>query len=134
MKCQTFCSLFADRKLCCLHDQLSSKEIQSVLRLLENVGSPSVDCFRILTLQLHEGLERAVSNMIYLNVLMKTCNDLKCTTEIEEHMIKIFFLILFIWTESSFYNESYVGSLISQYYLQLDRELNTIIRILYYII
>ncbi|XP_067203021.1 dynein axonemal heavy chain 2-like [Linepithema humile] len=106
------------RKLYCLHDQLSSKEIQLILRLLENVCSPSIDFFQILTLQLHEGLERAVSNVTYLNVLMKACNDLKYAIKIEEHMIKIFFLILFIWTESSFYKKSYKRRLVSRIYFR----------------
>nr|XP_012234892.1 PREDICTED: dynein heavy chain 2, axonemal-like [Linepithema humile] len=77
------------RKLYCLHDQLSSKEIQLILRLLENVCSPSIDFFQILTLQLHEGLERAVSNVTYLNVLMKACNDLKYAIKIEEQVTSI---------------------------------------------
>ncbi|XP_029169334.1 dynein heavy chain 2, axonemal isoform X2 [Nylanderia fulva] len=92
--------------LCCLHDQLSSKEIQSILRLLENVRSPSVDSFQLLTLQLHQGLEQAASNIAYLNVLSEACNDLKCPNEIEEPITKILLLILFIWTESPFYNIS----------------------------
>lgn len=92
--------------LCCLHDQLSNLEIQSILHLLENVCSPSVDSFQLLTLQLREGLEQAASNIIYLNILSETCNDLKCPEEIEKPVMKILFLILFIWTESPFYNMS----------------------------
>ncbi|XP_032673642.1 dynein heavy chain 2, axonemal isoform X2 [Odontomachus brunneus] len=90
--------------LCCLHDQLSNEEIQSILRLLENVCSPSVDSFHLLTVQLHEGLEQAASIVTYLKVLSDACNDLKCPDEIEEPVTKIMLLILFIWTESSFYN------------------------------
>lgn len=90
-----------------MHDQLSSEEIQSILCLLENVHSPSVDSFQLLTIQLHEGLEQAASNVAYLNVLSKACNDLKCPNEIEAPMTKILLLILFIWTESPFYNTSH---------------------------
>ncbi|XP_011874784.1 PREDICTED: dynein-1-beta heavy chain, flagellar inner arm I1 complex isoform X2 [Vollenhovia emeryi] len=92
--------------LCCLHDQLSSTEIRSILHLLKNVCSPSVDSFQLLTLQLREELEQAASNITYLNVLSEACNNLKCPGEIEEPVMKILFLILFIWTESSFYNLS----------------------------
>ncbi|XP_025267061.1 dynein heavy chain 2, axonemal-like [Camponotus floridanus] len=93
--------------LCCLHNQLLSEEIQSILRLLENVHSPSVDSFQLLTLQLHERLEQAGSNVTYLNILSDACNDLKCPIEIEEPVTKILLLILFIWTESPFYNISH---------------------------
>ncbi|KAL6420158.1 hypothetical protein ACFW04_014096 [Cataglyphis niger] len=93
--------------LCFLHDQLSSEEIQSILRLLENVHSPSVDSFQHLILQLHEGLEQAASNVEYLKVLSEACNDLKCPNEIEESITKILLLILFIWTECPFYNISH---------------------------
>lgn len=95
--------------LSCLHDQLSSMEIQSILRHLKNVRSPSVDFFQLLTLQLREGLKQAASNITYLNVLSEACNDLTCPDgpdEMEKPMMKILFLILFIWTESSFYNMS----------------------------
>lgn len=99
--------LFADFNLCCLHDQLSSMEIQSILHMLENVCSPSVDSFQLLTLLLHKELQQAASNITYLNVLSEACNNLKCPGEIEKPMMRILFLILFIWTESSFYNLSY---------------------------
>ncbi|XP_014474609.1 PREDICTED: dynein heavy chain 2, axonemal [Dinoponera quadriceps] len=92
--------------LCCLHDQLSHEETQTILRLLENVRSPSVDSFHHLTVQLHEGLEQAASNVTYLKVLSDACNDLKCPDEVEEPVTKVMLLILFIWTESSFYNTS----------------------------
>lgn len=98
---------FADYDLCCLHDQLSNQEIQSILRLLANVHSPSVDSFHLLTVQLHEGLERAASNVTYLNTVSEACNKLRCPDEVEAPMMKILMLILFIWVESPFYNISY---------------------------
>ncbi|KAL0112939.1 hypothetical protein PUN28_012292 [Cardiocondyla obscurior] len=90
--------------LCCLHDQLSSVEIQSILRLLENVCSPSVHAFQFLTLKLREELEQAASNITYLKVLSEACDNLKCLDDVEGATKKIFFIILFIWTESPFYN------------------------------
>ncbi|XP_025073207.1 dynein-1-beta heavy chain, flagellar inner arm I1 complex-like, partial [Pogonomyrmex barbatus] len=90
----------------CLYDQVSNTKIQSILHLLENAYSPSVDSLRLLILQLHEGLEQAASNITYLNVLSEACNDLKCPDEIEKPVTRILFLILFIWTESPFYNIS----------------------------
>ncbi|XP_024873902.1 dynein-1-beta heavy chain, flagellar inner arm I1 complex-like isoform X2 [Temnothorax curvispinosus] len=82
-------------------------EIRSIVHLLENVCSPSVDSFQLLTLQLRKGVEQAASNITYLNILSEACNNLKCPSEIEEKpMMKILFLILFIWTESPFYNMS----------------------------
>ncbi|XP_077278026.1 uncharacterized protein LOC143906094 isoform X2 [Temnothorax americanus] len=92
--------------LCCLHHQLSSMEIRAIVHLLENVRSPSVDSFQLLTFQLCKGLEQAASNITYLNILSEACNNLKCPSEIEKPMMKILFLILFIWTESPFYNAS----------------------------
>ncbi|XP_018363273.1 PREDICTED: dynein-1-beta heavy chain, flagellar inner arm I1 complex-like [Trachymyrmex cornetzi] len=92
--------------LCCLHDQLSNMEIQSMLHLLENVCSPSVDSFQLLTLQLCESLKQAASNIMYLNILSEACKNLKCPSEIEKPIMKILLLILFIWTESPFYNMS----------------------------
>ncbi|KAG5320215.1 RBBP5 protein, partial [Pseudoatta argentina] len=90
----------------CLHDQLSNMKIQSILHLLENVCSPSIDSFQLLTLQLCESLEQAASNVMYLNILSEACKNLKCPNEIEKPIMKILLLILFIWTESSFYNMS----------------------------
>ncbi|XP_012061757.1 PREDICTED: dynein-1-beta heavy chain, flagellar inner arm I1 complex-like [Atta cephalotes] len=90
----------------CLHDQLSNMEIQSILHLLENVCSPSIDSFQFLTLQLCESLEQAASNIMYLNILSEACKNLKCPSEIEKPIMKILLLILFIWTESPFYNMS----------------------------
>ncbi|XP_036148975.1 dynein-1-beta heavy chain, flagellar inner arm I1 complex isoform X2 [Monomorium pharaonis] len=92
--------------LSCLHDQLSNMEVQSILHVLANIRSPSVDSFQFLTLKLHEGLKQAASNIMYLNILSDACNNLKCPDEMEEPMMKILFLILFIWTESPFYNIS----------------------------
>ncbi|XP_011064281.1 PREDICTED: dynein-1-beta heavy chain, flagellar inner arm I1 complex [Acromyrmex echinatior] len=90
----------------CLHDQLSNMKIQSILHLLENVCSPSIDSFQLLTLQLCESLEQAASNIMYLNILSEACKNLKCPNEIEKPIMKILLLILFIWTESPFYNMS----------------------------
>ncbi|XP_018394577.1 PREDICTED: dynein-1-beta heavy chain, flagellar inner arm I1 complex-like [Cyphomyrmex costatus] len=92
--------------LSCLHDQLSNMEVQSILHLLENICSPSVDSFQLLTLQLRESLEQAASNIMYLNILSEACENLKCPNEIEKPIMKILLLILFIWTESPFYNVS----------------------------
>lgn len=103
-----------------MHNQLSSEEIQSILHLLENVHSPSVDSFHFLTLQLHERLEQAGSNVTYLNILSDACNDLKCPIEIEEPITKILLLILFVWTESPFYNISYVFSISLNYLILLN--------------
>lgn len=101
---------FLDFNLCSLRDQLLNQGIQSILRFLERVRSSSVDSFHHLTLQLHQGLEQAASNMTYLNILSEACYDLKCPDEFEAPVTKILLLILFIWTESPFYNISYVLS------------------------
>lgn len=87
--------------------------------MLEDVRSPSVDSFQLLTLLLREGLQQAASNITYLNVLSEACDNLKCPDEIEKPMMKILFLILFIWTESPFYNLSYSFlSLFNKYHIK----------------
>jgi len=91
----------------CLHKQLFNREIQFILRLLENTHSPSVNSFQRLMLQLDKQLEQAKSNVTYLNVLWEICNDLNYPNKVEESMTKILFLTLFIWMESSFYDTSY---------------------------
>ncbi|XP_018308876.1 dynein-1-beta heavy chain, flagellar inner arm I1 complex [Mycetomoellerius zeteki] len=62
--------------------------------------------FQLLKLQLCENLEQASSNIMYLNILSEACKNLKCPGEIEKPIMKILLLILFIWTESPFYNMS----------------------------
>ncbi|XP_020290402.1 dynein heavy chain 2, axonemal [Pseudomyrmex gracilis] len=92
--------------LCCLLDQFSNRKVESILRFLENIRSPTSDSLRHLTLQLNKGINQATSNVTYLRILSEACNDLKCPDEIEEPITRILLLILFIWTESPFYNIS----------------------------
>jgi hypothetical protein len=91
----------------CLHNQFFNRELQFILRLLENTHSPSMDSFQRLMLQVDKQLEQAKSNVTYLNILWEICNDLNDPNKIEESMTKILFLTLFIWMESSFYDTSY---------------------------
>lgn len=74
---------------------------------MEDIRSPTMDSLRHLTLQLNEGINQATSNVTYLRILSEACNDLNCPDEIEEPITRILLLILFIWTESPFYNISY---------------------------
>ncbi|KAK2589020.1 hypothetical protein KPH14_001863 [Odynerus spinipes] len=88
-----------------LNHQLSNQsEIKTIIKLLRNINSSSIESFPILIAKVQAALVESSSNVIYLNILSEYCRNLCISDEIESHITKILLLILFIWMESPFYN------------------------------
>ncbi|XP_043279409.1 dynein-1-beta heavy chain, flagellar inner arm I1 complex isoform X2 [Venturia canescens] len=87
----------------CIHDQLTNKNIMSIVRKLEDEKSASIKQFNPLLRQVHQKLEEAASNITYLSVFDKFKDHFEIPEGVEEYATRIILLIKFIGTESPFY-------------------------------
>nr|XP_033195881.1 dynein-1-beta heavy chain, flagellar inner arm I1 complex-like [Bombus vancouverensis nearcticus] len=84
--------------------QLLNTEVRLIIDILKNLHSPSASELEKLTIHIDARLEEASSNLMYLNILLRFCKNLNIPEDVENSVTEALLLILFIWTESSFYS------------------------------
>ncbi|XP_034171675.2 uncharacterized protein LOC117600394 [Osmia lignaria lignaria] len=87
-----------------LRDQLLNPEVRFIIELLNDLRSPMASKFEELTKHVDAKLKETSSNLMYLNILNNFCKDLNIPEDAENSVTEALLLILFIWTESSFYS------------------------------
>lgn len=93
-----------DSNLNHLCTQLLNTEVRLIIDILKNLHSPSASELEKLTIHIDARLEEASSNLMYLNILLRFCKNLNIPEDVENFVTEALLLILFIWTESSFYS------------------------------
>lgn len=87
-----------------LNTQLLNTEVRLIVDILKNLHSPSANELEKTTVYIDTGLKEASSNLMYLNILLRFCKNLKVPEDVENSVTEALLLILFIWTESPFYS------------------------------
>ncbi|XP_076176058.1 uncharacterized protein LOC143151119 isoform X3 [Ptiloglossa arizonensis] len=89
-----------------LKTQLLNPEVRSIIDILRNLRSVSVNKFDELARHIKERLKETLSNLTYLNILLDFCKNLTVPENSENSITEVLLLILFIWTESPFYRDT----------------------------
>ncbi|XP_011300789.1 dynein-1-beta heavy chain, flagellar inner arm I1 complex [Fopius arisanus] len=97
------CDICTIENLSCLHHQLKSNPVLTIVKMLKEVNSSSVEQFHSLTEEVEELVAEASSNVMYLNLFVDNCVSFDVPSGIEEYSTKILHQIRFVGLESKFY-------------------------------
>lgn len=89
--------------LSCLQQQLSSTTIISIVQVLKDAKSASINEFTNLVNDVEVLLIEANSNITYLNLFIDYCGDFEIPIGIDDYTMKILLLIKFVSIESKYY-------------------------------
>ena len=89
-----------------LHAQLLNPEVRLIIDILGSLRSPSVNKFQVLSQRIATRLKESSSNLAHLYILFDCFKSLNVPEDTENSVTEALLLILFIWTESPFYNDS----------------------------
>ncbi|KZC07510.1 Dynein-1-beta heavy chain, flagellar inner arm I1 complex [Dufourea novaeangliae] len=87
-----------------LRAQLVNPEVRSIINILRNFRSFSLDKFEKLAKHIETRIEEISSNLMYLNILLDFCKNLNVPEDAETSITEALLLILYIWIEAPFYH------------------------------
>ena len=89
-----------------LSEQLEEEDVIKITEILHKAKSSYVRPFKKLAIQIVLGSKQAQSNLMFLNLLIKPCENLLKTSpkNIPNLLDEIIMIIRVIWTDSEFYN------------------------------
>ncbi|XP_076676732.1 uncharacterized protein LOC143373392 isoform X2 [Andrena cerasifolii] len=113
-----------------LRAQLLNPEVRLVIDILRSLRSSSVDKFEVLTQRIATRLKESSSNLTHLYILFDCFKSLNVPEDTENSVTEALLLILFIWTESPFYNDTNsIGVLCQALSLQIISQCNEYIQL-----
>ncbi|XP_011494445.1 PREDICTED: dynein-1-beta heavy chain, flagellar inner arm I1 complex [Ceratosolen solmsi marchali] len=92
--------------LSCISIQLKNQQIVLIIEQLRNLRLWCINDFQTVVAKVGKALNDAVSNLIYLEIVLENCQIFTQPSQIYDCMPRILHIIRYIWNESSHYNVS----------------------------